>query len=155
MLVVACGGVGPGFTLPPVSIPSIPPINIPSGLLPTSSGACTLVTAAEVGGIMGTTPTLTDTSDGCTFTMPNFSTINISVEPNSEISTSKILFGTTAKDTTVAGLAAVTGVFIGQPAVHVQRGSDQLQVLGILTGSDDATVAKLVQIATLAVSRWP
>ena len=147
ILVVACGGVGPGFT--------IPPINIPSGLLPTGSGACTLVTVAEVGTIMGSAPTLTDTSDGCTFTMSNFSTVNVSTEPGSDLQASRFLFGDTARDITIGNLPALTGVFVGQPAVHVQRGSEQMQVLGILTGSDDATIAKLVQIATIAVSRWP
>lgn len=156
LLVVGCGGIGslPNFTIPPINLPSLPPFTIPSGLLPTSSGTCTLMTAEEVGTIWGSTPTLSDTSDGCTFTFSNFSTINVNTEPNSDIQSSKFLFGDSAKDTTIGGLPAVTGVFIGQPAVHVQRGTDQMQVLGILTGSDDATLAKLVQIATLAVSRW-
>ena len=159
LLVAACGGVGvPNFTIPPINIPTLPPFDIPSGLLPTTNpnaAACTLVTAAEVGSIMGSTPSVTDSSEPCTFTFPNFSTIAVSAENGTDLNTSKILFGQSAKDIQVAGLPAATGVFIGQPAVHVQKGANQLQVLGILTGSDDATIQKLVQIATVAVGRMP
>lgn len=157
LLVVGCGGIGslPNFTIPPINLQSLPPFTIPSGLLPTSSGVCTFITPAEMATIWGSEPTLTDTSDGCTFTFSNFSTVNISTETNTTLESSKFLFGTTAKDLTIGGLPATSGAFIGQPAVHVQRGTDQLQVLGILTGSDEATIAKLVQVATLAVSRWP
>ncbi len=159
LLVAACGGVTvPNFTIPPINIPSLPPFDIPSGLLPTTNpnaAPCPYITAAEVGAIMGSTPTITDSNEPCTFTFSNFSVITVSTETGTDLNTSKILFGASAKDITVAGLPAATGVFIGQPAVHVQRGSDQMQVLGILTGSDDATIQKLVQIATTAVSRWP
>lgn len=159
LLVVGCASIGPGFTIPPITFPSFPPFVLPSGLLPSGgvTGApCTLVTAEEVGSIMGSAVTLADTTGGdCSFTFSNISTISVSIETNSDLSTSRILFGATAKDVIVAGLPGVTGVFFGQPAVHVQHGADQLQVLGILTGSDDATIAKLVQIATVAVSRWP
>lgn len=157
LLVVGCGGIGslPNFTIPPINLQSLPPFTIPSGLLATSSGACAFITPEEMATIWGSAPTLTDTSDGCSFTFSNFSTVNVSTESNSEIASSKFLFGDSAKDITVGGLAGVTGVFVGQPAVHVQRGTDQMQVLGILTGSDDATIAKLVQVATLAISRWP
>lgn len=105
---------------------------------------------------MGATATLTDATDGdCTFTFSNFSSVNISAEYNTDLQSTRFLFGTTAKDITVGGLPAIQGVFIGQPAIYVQKSANQLQVLGILTGSDDATIAKLFQIATLAVSRWP
>jgi hypothetical protein len=160
MLVVGCASIGPSIpTFPPIIFPSIPPFTIPSGLLPsggTSGTPCTLVTAEEVGSIFGSAASFTDTTNGdCSFTFSNFSTVNVSIETGTDLSTSRILFGATAKDVTVGGLPGLTGVFIGQPAVHVQRGADELQVLGILTGSDDATIAKLVQVATLAVSRWP
>jgi hypothetical protein len=66
----------------------------------------------------------------------------------------QILLGTTLKQITVGSDQAVTGVFIGQPMVLVQRGGNQIQVLGVLTGSDDGTIAKIVQVAQLADSRW-
>jgi len=161
LLVAACGGLGgvANFTIPPIVIPSLPPFDIPSGLLGSTdpnSTACAWATPAEIGSIMGSTPQITEAEGtSCTYTFPNFSAVVISTDSGSDLSTSKILFGDSAKDITVGGLPAVSGAFIGQPAVHVQRGIDQLQVLGVLTGSDDATVQKLVQIATLAVSRWP
>ena len=165
LLFVGCGGIGPGFTIPPISHPNSPAwrvpsaVRIPSGLLPSvpaGSGTCAFVTPAEVQAIFGST--VTDTSNSgaeCSLTFANFSTISISTESGSDLQTSRFLFGDTAKDVSVAGLPGLTGVFIGQPAVHVQRGGDQMQVLGILTGSDDATIARLVQVATIAVSRWP
>jgi hypothetical protein len=158
-IALACSGV---------SIPSIPPIpsfppnvlpsgaTLPPGVIPSASGTCALVTPQEIGAAMGGTATLTDTSDGeCTYTFSNFSSVIVSVEASTDLQSSKIIFGATAKDITVAGLPAVQGVFIGQPAVYVQKGANQLQVQGILTGSDDATIAKLVQVATLAVARMP
>ena len=158
-LALACTG---GITLPS-SVPTFPPIDVPSGfgtrppgVLPSARGSCGFVSAAEVGSFMGSTATLTDTTDGdCNFTMSNFSTVNISVESGSDLQTSHMLLGETAKDITIGGLPAVSGVFIGQPVVHIQKGANQLQILGILTGNDDATIAKLVQVATLAVGRWP
>jgi len=159
-LALACTG---GITLPsgiPTIPPfqSIPPINgtLPPGVIPSASGTCTLMTASEASTIMGSTATLTDTTDGdCTFTFSNFSSVNISVETEVDLQTAHILLGDTGTDITVAGLPAVSGVFVGQPVVYVQKGTNQLQILGILTGSDDATIAKLIQVATLAVSRMP
>jgi len=162
LLVAACGGIGvpPNFTIPPINIPSFsfPPFELPSGItIPSAdggTGTCAWATTAEVGSIMGSTPTITENEGtSCTYTFPNFSAVVVSTDTG-DLATSKLLFGESAKDISVGGLPAASGVFIGQPAVHVQRGGDQLQVLGILTGSDDATTQKLVQIATLAVSRW-
>ena len=181
LLTLACVGVQPQVsippivipTLPPINIPSLPPINIPSGLLPSglviptippiqlpsgdpSAGLCPLVTPAEVSAVMGSQASITESeADSCTYTFSNFSSIIITRASGSDLTSSRFLFGETAKDVTVGGLPGLTGVFIGQPAVHVQRGTDQLQIQGILTGSDDPTIAKLVQIATTAVSRWP
>jgi hypothetical protein len=165
LVFASCASIGPGTTIPPINIPSfsipsfsIPSFSIPSFSLPSglpTTGDCALVTPAEVGSIMGSAPITTENDEGdCTFTFSNFSTVSVSIETGSDLSTSRFLFGETAKDVTVAGLPGLSGSFIGQPAVHVQRGADQLQVMGILTGTDDATVAKLVQIATTAVARW-
>jgi hypothetical protein len=171
LMLAACVNVGPGTTAPPIVVPSVPPINlpsippinlpslppfdIPSGLLPGGTGKCDFITPQEVGAIFGTTPTVIDDSSGaCTFSM-GIPTVVVSIESGTDLASSKLFLGNTAKDVTVGGLPAVTGVFIGQPTVHVQRGSDQLQVLGVLTGSDDATIAKLVQVANIAVTRWP
>jgi hypothetical protein len=157
-IALACSGI---------SIPSIPPIQsfppilpsggtLPPGVIPSASGTCALITPAEIGAAMGGTATLTDTSGGdCTFTFSNFSSVIITIESSTDLQSAKIIFGATAKDITVAGLPAIQGVFMGQPAVYVQKGARQLQVQGVLTGSDDATIAKLIQVATLAVSRLP
>jgi hypothetical protein len=79
----------------------------------------------------------------------------LSVENGTDLSGARVILGNTAKDITVGGLPGISGTFIGQAALYVQKGANQLQLLGILTGTDDATMAKLIQVATLAVSRWP
>jgi hypothetical protein len=167
-------------TIPPVNVSSIPPINLPSipaiaiptfppitlpsgielppGLLPSAdanSGVCLLVSPGEISNVMGSQATVTDNSDGsCTYTFANFSAVVVSTE-SGDLSGLKFVLGNTAKDISVAGSPGITGVLIGQPVVYVQKGSGYLQVLGVLTGSDDATIAKLVQLATIAVGRMP
>ncbi|HEY5520045.1 MAG TPA: hypothetical protein VIK08_05255 [Candidatus Limnocylindrales bacterium] len=158
-------------TIPPISIPTIPPIGlpgvggsfppivlpsglvIPPGLFPSvdaSTGVCLLASPAEVSSIFGSTATVTSNdSNSCTYTFSNFATIVITTDTG-DLAGAQVLFGSTAKQIQVGNDAALTGVFIGQPGVYVQRGQNQLQIQGVLTGSDDATMAKLVQVATLA-----
>jgi len=156
LLAVACGGI---------TIPSIPPIpsfalpsggTLPPGVIPSASGTCAFISPEEISAAMGNTATLTSVSDTeCSYTFANFSTVNVSIETSTDLQAAKFLFGSSSKDITVAGLPAVTGIFIGQPGVYVQKGSNQLQILGILTGTDDATVNKLIAVATIAASHWP
>ncbi|MEP7158570.1 MAG: hypothetical protein ABI797_04025 [Chloroflexota bacterium] len=159
---LACTG---GITIPSIpAIPSFPPI-FPSGgsfppidlpsANPSVVNAVCLVTGPEVGQIMGSTATVNSSQDGCSYTFPNFSTLTITIDSGTDLQSAHFLLGTTARDITVGGLPAVSGVFVGQPAVYVQKGANVLQLQGILTGSDDATIAKIVQVAELAVSRWP
>jgi hypothetical protein len=158
LLLVGCAGATPVPSISPITIPTFPPIVLPSGLLPSAdanSGVCLLVTPAEIGAIMGSPATVTDnTSKSCSYTFSNFSSVVVTIDTG-DLSTAKLLFGGTAKDLTVGNLPAVSGSFFGQPGVYVQRGGAQLQIQGILTGSDDAAIAKMVQIAQLAVTRWP
>ena len=144
----------PPITLPSgITLPSIPPISLPSA--DANSGICPLVSPAEMSAIMGAEATVTDnTGTNCTYTLPNFSTIVVGVDETTDLTGAKFIMGTTAKDLTIGGLPAVSGVVFGQPAVYVQKPGAQLSVLGILVGSDDATMAKMVQIATTAASRW-
>ena len=164
VIVVACSGGVVIPTFPPIpSIPTIPPIEFPSGetlppgVLPSAdanSGVCLFVTPAEMSSLIGSAATVTDNSGtACTYTFANFSSVVITTD-TADLSTARILFGSSAKDTTISGLPAISGVFIGQPAIYIQRDALQLQVMGILTGSDDAMMAKLAQVAQLAVSRW-
>jgi hypothetical protein len=161
LLVVACGGGIKIPSIPPIpsfSIPPIPSNLIPSGAIPSAgnqSAVCNLVTTAEMGTLMGGSWTITSSDeDSCTYTLglPN---VVITVDTSSDLQTAHILFGDTAKDVNVGGFPAVTGVFIGQPGVYVQKGGTQLQILGVLTGSDDPTIAKLVNVAATAVARLP
>jgi len=158
----------PGFTIPPINIPGLPTGGIggipglPSGLdippvaIPTGTVPCTLVTAAEVGQIWGAP--VTDTSDSgttCTFISSNFATVSVEATSDTDLSGTSFLVGNTGQQVTVGGFPAIQGSFIGQALLYVQKPSGQLQVLGILTGTDPATFTKLQQIATIAVGRMP
>jgi hypothetical protein len=152
----------PGQSIPPINLPSIPPITLPSGIVippidvPTGSVPCALISSAEVGQIWGSAAT--DTSDNatnCTFISTNFTSVSVQATTDTDLSGAGFLFGNTAQQITVGGFPAVSGVIFGQPAIYVQKPSGQLQVLGILTGTDAATVTKLQQIATVAVGRMP
>ncbi len=145
----------PGSTLAPTS--GVPEFTIPPGDLASADpngGVCALISADEVGSIMGSTATVTNNDgDSCSFTLSTFASVSVTLNTDT-IDTGRILLGNTATDINVGGLPGVSGLFIGQPMVFVQKGDQQLQVLGILTGKDDATIAKIVQIATTAVGRW-
>jgi len=146
------GSQAPTGTAPPAERPSFPIGGLPS--VDASGGACQLITADEVAGIMGTTARVSDSSsNSCSYLLGTFASIVVTVD-QSDLSGVRILLGNSAQDLTINNLPAVSGVFIGQPAVYVQRGGDQLQVLGVLTGNNDATKAKILQIAQTAVSRW-
>jgi hypothetical protein len=146
----------PGFTIPPINLPgfTIPPIGVPGGV--TSTTPCQLVTAAEVGQIFGGQVVDQSTSStDCTFQASLTSAISVQMTNDTDFTGVQFLLGNTAQQSTIGGYPALSGVFIGQPAIYVQKGANQLQVLGILTGSDPTTIAKLQQVATIAVGRMP
>jgi len=181
LLASACASISPTTTAPPVNVPSIPPINfsippitlpslpviglpgssngidLPGFSIPPGDVPCSLMTAAEVGQIWGS-QSISDQSDSatnCTFLVTLTSGISVETTSDTDLSTSTTLFGNTAQASTIGGFPAVSGIIFGQPAVYVQKPSGQVQVLGILTGTDPTTITKLQQIAALAVTRMP
>jgi hypothetical protein len=180
LLATACASVSPATTVPPVNIPSIPPINfsippinipsipviglpgssnglqIPGLSIPPGAVPCSLVTAAEVAQIWGS-QSIADQSDAatvCTFLVTLTSGVTVEATSDTDLATSTSLFGDTAQST-IGGFPAVTGTLFGQPAVYVQKPSGQVQVIGLLVGTDPSTVTKLQQIAAIAVQRMP
>jgi len=145
------GGILPGFTMPPINIPGLPGVSIPPG-----NAQCALISATEVGQVFGgTVNDQSDSTTNCSFLLPNFSAVSVEATNDTDLSGAQFLFGSSAQQSTVGGFPAISGVVFGQPAVYVQKPNGQLQVLGILTGTDPATLAKLQQIATVAVARMP
>jgi hypothetical protein len=142
-------------SLPPLQ--SLPPFEIPSGLLPSAdpnSGACLLVTPAEMSSILGAQVTVTESdTNSCSYTLPSFATVIVATTGDTELTGVRFLFGDSARDITIGGFPAISGLAIGQPGVYVQRPNGQLTVQGILLGNDDATMQRLVQVATTAVAR--
>ena len=121
-----------------------------------SASECELVTVDEMSGVMGQQATIDDgnTDTDCTYVLTDFSAVDISTAVG-DLDSAKLLLGKSAKDLDVAGLPAVSGTFIGQAMVIVQNGESQLSVLGILLkGNHRAVIARLVQVATIAVGRW-
>src|SRR6476469_1934692 len=143
----------PGFTIPPINIPgfTIPPIGGgPIG--EPSSTPCTIVTAAQVSQIFGTQ--VIDSSSSptdCTFQKALTSAVSVSTTTDTDLSGIQFLLGNTAQQSQIGGYPALSGTFLGQGAVYVQTPAGQVQVLGILTGTDPGTMAKLQQVAALAV----
>jgi hypothetical protein len=164
MLITACSSIGPGFTIPPIVIPSftIPPIVLPSGVsfppieIPSAdanSGLCTLISPAEVGAALGTPVTVTETkADSCTYTSGTL-TANIVIHTETgDLQTAKILLSE-AKDITIGQYPAVIGGFMGV-LLYIQRGGEQLVVQAVLMNNDAATQAQIINIGTIAASRW-
>jgi hypothetical protein len=150
--------IPPGFTIPPIpSLPpgfTIPPIGLPVGS--ASATPCQLVTAAEVGQIFGSQVLdESDSSTDCTFAVTLTSALSVKTTSDTDFSGVQFLLGNTAQQSSIAGFPAVSGTFIGQALLYVQKPSGQLELLGILMGSDPATAAKLQQVATIAVGRMP
>ncbi len=156
-------GASGGITLPsfpPINLPGssggavIPPIGLPVGS--PSATPCQIVTAAEVSQIFGTQVLdQSDSSTDCTFNVSLTSAITVQATTDTDFSGVQFLLGNTAQQSTIAGFPAMSGTFFGQALLYVQKPSGQLQVLGILTGSDPATMDKLQQVATIAVGRMP
>jgi hypothetical protein len=159
LLLVACSGPGPGFTVPPIT--SIPPIVLPSGLptippgvLPTSNpgtGSCALITPAEMGAILGGTVTAVGDEGGCTYTGAGTLGINVRTEQG-DLATAKLLLDN-PQDVTIGQYPAVIGSFVGV-ILYIQRGGTNLVIQGVLMTDDEAGRAKIIQIGTTAASRW-
>ena len=146
--------IPPGFTIPPIPNFSFPPITIPSG--DANSAVCQLISAAEMSTILGAQVTVSgDDADSCTYTLPTFATVVVTVSNETDLSGVQFLMGQSAQQTTIAGSPAIAGTVLGQPAVYVQKGGTQLQVLGVLLGSDQAQIDKMVQVANTVVPRLP
>jgi hypothetical protein len=183
LLAGACTSIGPsGPTIPAINIPSIPPLNLPSGglgglpglpglpsgglgglfpsglgiAIPTGSVPCALISAAEVTQIWGAP--MTDTSDNatnCGFVSSSLFSVSVQATTDTDLSGAQFLFGNTVQQINVGGYPGIQGAFLGQAAVYLQKPSGQLQVLGILTGTDAATYTKLEQVAATAIQRMP
>lgn len=165
LLVAGCSAVSPGFTLPPIpsfNIPTIPPFALPSGLptippfeLPSSNPnavMCTLITADEMGAIMGGPVSVQGGDDGsCTYTTSTFSAVVIRQEQG-DLATARILLSD-PQDVTVGAYPGVIGGFIGV-LLYAQRAGTNLVVQGVLMTDDEAGRAQILQIGTTAAGRW-
>jgi hypothetical protein len=163
-LVIGCGGITPGQTIPPINIPSfnlpsLPPFEIPSGIDIPSIGApnpggglCRLLSAEEVSTAFGVPGmTVTETSDSsCTFSS-GLTNLTMRTETG-DLATAKMILGE-AQDITIGQYPAVIGSFMGI-LLYIQKGGDQLVLQAVLIENNEENRAKVIQAGTLAASRW-
>lgn len=164
LLVVACGGVKIPSIPPIPSFPTIPSFSLPSGF-PTpapgqsvdpATGVCRLLSAAEVGGVMGATYAVSEgDAESCTYTaVGGFSTINVRTE-SGDLTAARFLLGDTAQDVNIGGHPGLKGTFVGSPLIYLQNGDTELVFQGVLLSEDTAAaLAKIEQIANIGGPRW-
>jgi hypothetical protein len=152
----------PSFSIPSFSIPTIPPINLPSGItipsippLPQGSGGtgtvpCTLVTAAEMTTIVGS-PVTDTSSDGTDCVFLTQSFAGFTVTVQSGPSIDGIKFiASNGEDMTIGGNRAYYVNFISDQ-LYVDKGASTLLIQAVAqTRQRDVLVA----MANIAVGRF-
>jgi hypothetical protein len=151
----------PGFTIPPITIPSFPinleslDINLPT-LAPggNTAGACALVTEAEMSSRVGQ-PMTVQSNDGneCVWIAAQFTPSVIIRYDTQESIASGRLSTPNGRDLTIGGNPAYYGEFAGS-LLYIKKGGRTLVVQAIWSFSGDEGVLKVSQIGELAASRF-
>ena len=171
MVLAACGG-GAGQSVPPINVPSVPPLNLPSLTLPSlppvvlpslnlptpvggQSPACQLVTEAEMASITGE-PMSVSASVGseCTWSAADITpTVIIRYDTGETIATAKQVFTQGARDLTVGGSPAY---YASAPStlLFIEKGGRPLVVQAIWSLEGEAEFTTIVRIGELAVPRF-
>lgn len=157
LLMAACSSVGPGTTIPPVTLPTILP-TIPPQLLPTPVGglspACQLVTQAEITSVIGE-PMTASSSVGteCSWSAARITpTVIIRYDTGESIQNGKLAFPD-GRDLTIGGNPGFY-VEVGGAVLYVEKGGRTLVVQAIWSLEGDAQLVKISQIGELAASRF-
>jgi hypothetical protein len=164
----ACGGGAPTGTATPTgtALPTAPagatatPTLPPDGAtLPpnASSGACLILTTAEVGAVTGEPMVVLASSDeSCTYSASSLILPSITVrfdEGDSREGARFIL--SNAEELTVGGNPALFGSFAGH-LLFIVKGGNTLVFQAIWSEQDNAVArTKLVQLGELAIGRFP
>lgn len=171
LLLAGCVSIGPGPAATPTRVPTLPPVNIPSISVPTlppidipsidiaiptavaGAGMCRLISAEEVGAILGTPMSVSEsTVAACSYlSTSTFATITLRTEPTDLDSARFLLSDPT--DVNVGGNPAVIGNFMGV-ILYIARGPETLVVQSVLFDDTEDNRQKIIQIGTTAVSRW-
>lgn len=144
----------PSFAIPSFAIPSFP-IDIPT--VPpggNTSGACALVTEAEMGAILGVAMTVSssDTTE-CTWTSPTIlPSVVIRYESGESIATGKLITSN-GRDLNLGGFPAYYGEFASS-LLWIEKGGRTLVVQAIWSETGDAAVQKISQMGTTAIARF-
>lgn len=170
VLVAACGGGAPvttptgGAPTPtsgaPTATTALPTPTLPDGETPppdANAGACRLLTAAEVGQVIGEADVTvqsgnsTECSYAAGFGIPS---VTVRFDSGESLDAARMIL-TEPEDISVAGNPAVFGEFMGH-LLYVQEG-DRVLVFQAIWGEEDraAAKAKLSALAETALPRFP
>ncbi|HEY7600191.1 MAG TPA: hypothetical protein VH741_09710 [Candidatus Limnocylindrales bacterium] len=169
VVAIACGGAGPAPTgTPGATTPGQTQAGTPTGGLPTPTGGgstvapgtgfCRILTAAEVGAVIGGTVQLLPDSEGddtCTYTTGLFTaTINVRAEEGDSREGARFILSD-QEELTVGGNPALFGTFAGH-LLYIVKGGNTLVFQAIWSEPDNAAAkAKLVQLGEVAIARFP
>jgi len=165
LVVLACGGAPRPATQPPVPTPTTgTPTQAggatatPAGATATpggvtGTGACSLITTAELSAILGAEMNQAEASaTECSwFATTGFPGINLRFEEGDLGAAGASLAN--PQDITVAGHPAVVGSLMGV-IVYVGRGNIQLVVQSVFTDDTPEVRQQIIRIAETAVGRW-
>jgi len=163
ILAVACTsitpGTSPGATIPPVSsfVPSsIPPAGIPT-VAPggATSGACALITEAEMSSIVGAPMSVTSSeATECTWSPPAvLPTVVVRYESGESIQDGKLIAQGNGRDLTIGGNPAYYGEFAGS-LLWIEKGGRTLVVQAIWGRRGDEAVQTISQVGEVVISRF-
>ena len=162
VLLAGCSsGPGAGITIPPIGLPSMPPIDIPSIdiNLPTlapggnTSGACALVTEAEMSTAVGAQMTVeSNTGTQCTYISPTITPTAIVRYDSGETIAAAKMITSNGRDLTIGGNPAYYGEFAGS-LLYIDKGGRILVIQLIWSLDGDEAVQKISQLGELAVAR--
>ncbi len=138
----------------------IPTFDIASFVLPTvqpggnTSGACALVSEAEMGALLGATMTVASRDETeCTWTSPSvLPSVIIRYESGDSIANGKLI-SSNGRDLTIGGFPAYYGEFASS-LLWIEKGGRTLVVQAIWSETGDAAVQKISALGTTAIGRF-
>ena len=161
LVLAGCSAGGSADTLPSFNIPPIPPVN-PSAIggIPTlppggsTTGACALVTEAEMSTLIGQAMRVyTNSGTQCSWIAATVSpSVIIRYDSGESIATGKVITPN-GRDLLIGGYPAYYGEFAGS-LLYIEKGSRFLVVQTVWSLTGDEAVQKVSPIGELAVSRF-
>ena len=161
VMLAGCTTVGPDAANPSFNVPAIPRVD-PSALggIPTlapggsTSGACALVSEAEMSSLIGQAMTVyTNSGTQCSWIAATVSPSVIIRHDSGETIASAKVITTNGRDLAISGYPAYYAEFAGS-LLYIEKGGRVLVVQTVWSLTGDEGVQKVSQIGELALSRF-